>query len=165
MKNNTEKIYKVVTNERESYLALFLTQETILKTRKDKSKSTLLDFLRKNGFILKYDIGTVVSGRENTMGIMGFKSLREAQMFAEINVIEKKKGLIIALETLDIVTTVYEQTKHGLTTTPLFADLSTDSFRFIIEGTSVPVLLQMLPGRTNTIACKKVRVLKEKHFL
>jgi hypothetical protein len=91
-----EKLFKVVSQDRESYMAEFLNQqyrpdEYILDSFLD-----LLRFLRFHGFIKKYNIGDVVEPRKETVGIFAYKTFYGAEQSNNLNL--KGHGKIIEIE-------------------------------------------------------------------
>lgn len=93
-----EKLFKVVSSERESYIAEFLkcyydSTEYIYETFLD-----ILRFMRFHNFIKKYEVGTVVEAKEGTAGLFAYKTYNGALQCNNLNI--KGKGRVVEVEAL-----------------------------------------------------------------
>lgn len=145
------KFYKIVTEERESYLAGFLKREDKWKN----STTELLDFLYAHGFILKYKLGSIVKARPDTMGISGFMAYNDAESYAKWNL---RTGMIVELEAMTDVYPIRKYIeKHGGSN---IAPMNIVEFRNIVNGNETihgDIIWQN--QRPSCCVCQMVKVL------
>ena len=105
-----EKLFKVVSSERESYIAEFLkchydSTEYIYETFLD-----ILRFLRFHNFIKKYEVGTVVEAKEGTAGLFAYKTYNGALQCNNLHI--KGKGKIIEVEAIGPILNANQYWEH-----------------------------------------------------